>query len=460
MRTFWIVAPVGVAVSGAMAAANPAIAVAMLAGATVLSLIARSMNHAAVALLLMAVPFMRPFILGERYAVVSIALALAAAGVAAAADRHRGERLDRGSGALATWLSVQWVWLLALPAIHPTMPLTDLAKGVAQVPLVLVAALIVLRDPVRWRLAARWAAIAVTVACSSYVVTLGCWLALGSGSMLIGPIPASYPDWSVNLYAPFTPATSGGFIGNVYIPRFLGLGREPGVMAALVAWSVFTANQLGFRRRWLLVLLLGLLGTQSTAGFGVILMIWVLTTFLVIPERHLGTLAGFARQVAGLWLVAIAAYLAWFAPTFGVEAKRDQNPLSYEDRMSGTLDGLQALVTRPFGLPPEEITASTPGVNIVAATSIVGTIGTALVLICLFRPLALSGDARAAAPGVLVTVATVATAQPLIHSAGFYLLIAISLSMTSQTIKRTTEGSRTSSSPSLRRQSYDASRCT
>jgi hypothetical protein len=427
---FWIIASAGAVAAGALAAMDPTIAAALVAGALILSLIARSLDHASVALLLMAVPFMRPFLMGERYAVLSIALTLAAAGVALAADRRRTASMDTAIRALAIWLSVQWVWLLALPVIHPTMQLADLAKGIAQVPAALAAALIVLREPVRWRLAARWIVVATTVACGSYVVTLLCWIALGFGVGLIGPIPASYPEWAVNLYAPLTPTTSGGLFGGVYIPRFLGLGREPGVMAALIAWAVFTATHLGFRRRWVLLLLAGLLGTQSTAGFGVILMVWVITKWLIVPEWRLGTMEGFLRQVSGVVLLAAAAYLAIFAPTLGVEAKRQANPDSYDDRSSATATGLEALLSNPLGGAPEQITSTTQGINIIAATAIVGSIGTVITFITIIRPLTLARDARCAAPGVLTVIATVATAQPLMHSTGFYLLIGLSIQST------------------------------
>jgi hypothetical protein len=384
-------------------------------------------------LLLLSIPFTRPFLFGERYAVVGAALALAAALAATVADGGRPRTMEPAARALLAWLALQWGWLLLLPVLHPTIQVGDTLRGLATVPAVVAASCIVLRDPARRHAIARTLVAVVVAACVSFAATALVWMARGVGSGQVGQIPASYRplegrgDTLTPMLFPFTTVASGAEYFGVFIPRFLGLGREPGVMACLIVWAVFMATRLGFRRRWVAVLILGLAGTQSSGGFGVLLLAWVLTVAFVIPQRHLGALAGMCRQFVGVGLLAVAAYLAVWAPAFGLEAKRDLNPASVQDRQNATMAGVHALTTAPTGLDPED-RPPTAGINVVAATSIIGGIGTGLTLMTLLRPWAVSCERRAAAGGVIAVVGTVLTAQPLLQSTGFYLLLAVAVS--------------------------------
>jgi hypothetical protein len=380
----------------------------------------------------MALPFTRPFLFGERYAVVGVGLAFAAALAATVADRDGDRRMDPAARALLAWLALQWAWLLVLPILHPSILLPDTAKGLVTVPAVVAAGCLVLRDQERRIQVARGIIAGVLICCASYVITAASWATTGVGSLVVTEIPASYeasdghaPTY-VPVHFPLTTVLSAVDYSGVVIPRFLGLGREPGVMACLIVWSIFTAHRLRMRRRWTLLLLVGLAGTQSTAGFGVLLLVWVLAHVLVIPARYLNTGLGAARQAVGVGLLFAAAYLAVWAPAFGLEAKREVNPASVSDRQDATVAGIHALIDAPFGTDPEDHEGRA-GINVIAATTIVGTVGTTLAILTLVRPLMLSRDRRDSLGGGLTIIATVLFAQPLLQSTGFYLLLAIAV---------------------------------
>lgn len=430
MRT-WITYAAGMVLTiaaGVLAAAHPKILAAALAAAAVLLVAARSVQTLSAFLIVAAVPFMRPMILGERYTPVSIALA-ALALMLALASRQRGI-WDPPAKAAVGWLSLLWLWVLVLPVIHPGSDAAATLKGAAGVWFVAAAAIIVAADLQRRKLIERGLLALTLLACVSMAVTAVFWLLGGSDTGLLGMFPIGYRstlhDAGTAVFAPFTPVSGGTTVAGMFVPRFLGLGREPGVMAALIVWAMFLVSRQGWPRWTLAVLGVGLVATQSTAGFGILLGALVLSKYMGVRDST-GRSRGAVRQLVGIAFMAGALYLAIWSPTFGVEAKRQLNAASIGDRQAGTIAGLQAILEHPLGSAPAQDEATVAdGINIIAATTLIGIPGTALTLLAIGRPILLARRRDGAWPTPAVAIlATGLVAQPMLQSTAFYLLVAL-----------------------------------
>jgi hypothetical protein len=199
--------------------------------------------------------------------------------------------------------------------------------------------------------------------------------------------------------------------------------------AAMLAWAYFMLPRVGWNSwRWKALLLLGLAGTQSTAGFGIFLAVWVITQFLV--SRGPLMFNGVLRRGIGLGLLALAIYLAVYVPVFGVAAKTTINPVSVSTRTTATLDGLRAITADPLGQSSvrrwlsRDVTTNA-GINVLASVAVIGVPGALLGLLAVTCPLRRSQQRTRAAGPTLVVVLTVLASQPLLHSTGLFLLVVL-----------------------------------
>jgi hypothetical protein len=421
---------------GALAAAFPLETAAGLVALAGIGFAARRRSTFSVTLLVVAVPFLRPFIFGERYSPIGIMFAVAAAAMAYLDDalrRRNGEQPERADSATRSflvWVSLLWAWMLLLLVLRPESSVGPTFRSIVSVLLVLAAATVVLRDGSRRTLALKGFLVLSLVSCGSFAVTFALWLAKDYGAFQLGVIPGGY---ELNLsgdtlpgapvFAPFT--TTYGLVayGGSLIPRFLGYGRESGMTAAALAWAYFMLPRVGWDRRpWKVLLLIGLAGTQSTAGFGVFVVVWVLDRLLLPAAKPTTTSA--TGRLGGLVLLVGAVYLAIYAPVFGIAAKTTVNPVSVQDRSAATLQGLHAITDHPLGqslrLAQREVRF--PGINVVASIAVIGIPGALLSLLTLTHPLLRSRQRRRAAAPTLVVLLTVLLAQPLMGSTVLSLL--------------------------------------
>ena len=403
------------------ASVNPLLGLGALAAVPAVLLALRVPAASSAILLLAAVPMMRPMILGERLSSVAAALALGAC-LLAWTDDQRRVRTDRAGRSLALWTCALWAWITLSLAIHTSLSVGDTARGWLTVPVIVVAATVVLRSPQRRTMVLKGFLGTLLVLCASYATTYLLWRLQGYQFGVLTQIPAGYEGRAAPLYAPFTPTYSTVSIGG--IPRFLGLAREPGIMGAFLGWAWFMLPRVGWNRRILKALLIvGLLGTQSTAGFGVFLVVWVTAHFLLRggPNRVLA----FVRRFIGVFGLAAAAWVAWYAPVFGYQAKLDFNAVSVDDRTSAMQRGLTAVTHHPCGQDLVGADAATGAINMVAAIAVYGVPAFVLGLLALIRPALLSGQRSAALAPTAVVLGTVLLSQPLTHSTGLFLAVAL-----------------------------------
>jgi hypothetical protein len=342
-------------------------------------------------LLLAAVPFMRPFVFGERLSAVGIVLASAAAAIAIIDDRGTQAKIGRSTRSLLLWASLLWVWSLLQLSWLPGS-LESALRGLADGPAVLLAAVVVLREDRRRLIALRGLIGVLLASCISFVITYLLWRVNGYGTSLIARLPSTYKSvvGTTSVFFPFTATSSSYTFGSTVIPRFLGIGREPGVGAAILGWAFFMVPRIGWRRRWQLLIVAGLLGTQSTAGFGVFLIIWVIDRFIV-PRRMPWTLGSAVKQWIGIALLFAATWLAVYAPFgYGLQAKQDLNAVSYDTRLGAMERGLHAISRYPFGQALRSDQLANAGINLIAAITLIGIPGLVLAILLFYLPFARS----------------------------------------------------------------------
>ena len=380
-----------------------------------------------VGLLLVSIVLLRPGTLGEYTALIGCGCALAA-GVAAMLRREFAPvRPVRAVSALLalmalayTWMVLHGVWVDDLDRIRSLFQDFVLTIGS------LTAAVLVLADP-RARLAlGRGFVVLLCVIGAMWIVTALYWSVTYAGAGQITTIPVGTVG-PQPVYFPFTVSYSTSSVFGTDVPRLTGIGRESGWMAMYCAAGWFVAEAVGYRS-WLvrLLLLAGLVGTLSTAGFGVFVVVVALDLFL--RPRGGIRLSGMVRQLGGLIAMGLAGWVAFYAPVLGLAAKQTTNEASLDERSDATAAGLRAITSRPWGGHGTEKQA---GINLISDVAVNGLPFVLLVTAALLVPLLLlrrpPGVRGRAAPVALVVFATLLTSQPAAASTWVFVLVALAL---------------------------------
>ncbi|GAA4772813.1 hypothetical protein GCM10023200_01470 [Actinomycetospora chlora] len=380
-------------------------------------------------IVLLAVPFLRPNLLGEQLAVVGAGLVGVAALLALVRRGDPAVQADlvptRRAWTLVTFLGLAYVWLLLRAAGEGSGPNL---QSVLQDVVLTVGSVAGVATVCRERRSARWVAtgfvVIIGVMCASWIVTALLWGVLGVGGGQIGQVPVG--GSAQPLYLPFTVTYSEQTVFGVAFPRFTGLGRESGWMAMYCAVAYFVARQVGLRRAGFgLVLLLGLIGCISTSGFGVFVVVWAYDQFIRPRAAGIG-LKGYLRQLFGVVALGLAAWVAVTAPVLGLAAKRTQNVMSLDERNRATEAGWNALFTDPWG---GATSVSQGGVNLISDIGVNGLPFVVLVLAALLVPVALGGGRGRSTAVTLVVLLTLLLAQPAGASAWAFAVCVVAFTL-------------------------------
>ncbi len=373
------------------------------------------------ALLALSIIILRPNIWATNLGSLAVAL-LFVIGLGVLASTHfkgdlRGASF-KGMLPVPIWLAIAYIVVL-LRAGAAGGDIAPIALGAVVDVGAAVATLMILSKRSYWMFAVK-AFVGLTVAASvSYVVTLVVWGVAGTASGQIGTIPGAYGTTDLRLLFPFTPVISSLQVFGVNVPRFTGFGREPGWMAMYsgVAFLLFPYTR--WKSKLLRAsLLVSLLGTISTGGFGVFAVTIALSIFLGRGSRP-----KFLPRLVGAGLLVGGIYAALFAPVLGFAAKETQNALSLDDRSLATNAGLHALVTDPFsgGLASGNI----PNVNLIAsiaANGIIYALAISLAVLWVFVGHPQKGQLT---PPIVGIFGTLLTSQPANGSTFVFCLVLI-----------------------------------
>jgi hypothetical protein len=393
-----------------------------------------------VAFVVLALPFVRPNLFGERFALVGFGL-LAMAALLAAATRAAAATAARSGPSPATpvviCLALAYLWLMIQAAATDPLLGRPAAQGMVLTAGGVLCVAVVCRDASTRHALARAFVLVIAVLCAAYVVTVLIWVTAGVGSGVL--VSLDIGTSGVNpIYLPLTPTVGIQSVFGSVFPRFTGLGREPGWMAMYCAAAYFMADAVGLRSRWLKVLLVvGLVGCISTAGFGVFVVAWAYHVFL--RDRGTGISVGaFLRQLSGVVATLLAVWLAVTAPVLGLAAKTTQNAISLDERQLATEAGLRALSESPLGGTPTEVQG---GINLISDIAVSGLPFVLLVCGALLLPaLRRRGHGGSGNAVIVIVFLTMLTSQPAKDSTWAFALVALAASLT--TAEPTTEGAR------------------
>lgn len=376
--------------------------------------------------MLLTLPLLRPGVFGESTALAGCAIAVLAA-VAALLRRERVRaRPVPAVPLLVGIVALAYLWMIGHgAAVFAPDRVRDLFQDFVLTIGSLVAFAIVLADPRARRAVARGVVIAVVLVSASWVVTALFWAVagLGSGQLTTVPVGTVEPQ---PVYFPFTISYSTSEVFGVDVPRLTGFGRESGWMAMSCAVAWFLTDAVGYRARWVKVLILaGLVGTLSTAGFGVFVVVLALDVFLR-PRGGIG-LGGFLRQIGGIAAIAGAAWVALYAPVLGLNAKQSSNEASLDERQDATDAGIRALTESPLGGLGSEKQA---GINLISDVAVNGLPFVVLVSIAILLPAFVAPGRGAdplgrAIPVALVVFLTLLLSQPAAASTWAFALVAV-----------------------------------
>jgi hypothetical protein len=367
-------------------------------------------------------PFVRPNLFGEQVPEVGFAL-LAAAALLSLVARQDTPRVPAAVTPVVVCVGLAYLWLMIQAAATDPIALGRPAvQGLVLTGGGLLAVAIVLREPAARLALGRAFVLVVAAFCASYVVTALIWAVAGVGSGVLVSLPIGTAGIEP-VYLPLTPSVGEQAVLGTVFPRFTGLGREPGWMAMYCAAAYFLSDRVGLRRRRLkLLIVVGLVGCISTAGFGVFVVAWAYHVFL--RDRGTGiSIAGFLRHVSGVVATVLAAWVAITAPVLGLAAKSTQNATSLDERQLATEAGLRALSTSPLGGTPTEVQG---GINLISDIAVSGLPFVLLVCAAILLPIL----SRRETPGtgnvvIVIVFLTLITSQPAKDSTWAFALVTV-----------------------------------
>lgn len=380
---------------------------------------------AAPLLVLVGMVLARPNIWGEQYSMVSIGFFGLAAGIALVQDKGGflfDRREFRGVRSPLLWVSAAYIWLLLRVSSQGLDSTSQTVNGLVAAAACLVSVVFVVGEKKRRDYLIKGFIFAVLLVSSSYVVTAAFWAAFGVGSgvvghMFIGNWPAPQP-----VYFPFTTTVASQPVLGMILPRFVGFAREPGWMAMYSAVAFFLMPLAGWHRKFFkLVVLVGLLGTLSTAGFGILVVCLALRfTFSRKSKSDIGAVL---RLAFGVGFVVFAIWAAFNAPILGFDAKGAQNGISLSERTAATNMGVWAFQHDPFsgGLAADKVGA----VNLVAAVAAYGLPFSVAMGLATTAPILRHKNRRVLIPIVTVVFLTLLMSQPSLDSSWAFALVII-----------------------------------
>ncbi|GAB14351.1 hypothetical protein ARGLB_064_01140 [Arthrobacter globiformis NBRC 12137] len=356
---------------------------------------------------------------------MGLMLFLLATGIAFIQDRGQflyAEREYRPVRSPLFWVSLAYLWLLLRASYHGLDTVGQSMSGYVATAACVLAVVVIVGDKARRGYLVKGFVAVVFAVSLSYVCTVGLWAVMGIGTgsvgtMIIGAWPTPQP-----IYFPFTTTVSTQPILGFVVPRFVGFGREPGWMAMYGCVAYFLLPLIGWRSKIVkLGILAGVLGTVSTAGFGV--LAFCLAVDFTVNGRSRTSFEGAMRICFGLAMIAFAIWAAVYAPVLGFGAKGEQNGISLSERSIATDMGFWALQNDPFsgGLAADKVGA----VNLVAAIAAYGLPFSVLMGLSTIAPLRRHPHGRRLLPVLAALALTLLTSQPALDSAWVFALAAL-----------------------------------
>ncbi|MBG6237087.1 hypothetical protein IWX78_000030 [Mycetocola sp. CAN_C7] len=371
-------------------------------------------------LVVVAIPLIRPNLFGEIYSLAGTIIILGAGFLAFAADRGR-INIPRSTWTVAIFVALATVWILIRLAYTGGDRVQVVAQDLLTSAAVVLAVGIVASDQWRLRFMVRGFIYLVVALSASYLVTILVWQFAGIGSFELARVPISARGIA-GISFPFTPTFGTQTIFGVTMPRLTGLGREPGWMGLYCGVAYFLWPLVGraplFGR---LLLVVGLLGTISTASFGAFVVVLVVSVFIRVKWKNIAT--QYLGLLIGIIAVLGAVWVAFNAPVLGFAQKGEFNAESLSDRSIATNAGINAIFESPLGGSVEG--GAQAGINMISTIASNGIPYFVLIAFAIWWPMVGRVQSSEALPGVALIFITLLLSQPPGSSAFVFVLVGL-----------------------------------
>lgn len=216
-----------------------------------------------------------------------------------------------------------------------------------------------------------------------------------------------------NTYFPFTILYSFMNVGELQLPRLLGLFREAGILQMFMIWALFNLKRINMNTwKIKLTLILGIIASFSTAGIAVLVISLVISFVL-------------NKKLVRAFIFIVVAYIAvFYTPIIGVNAKMDTHGASISDRYIATENSLNLLKDNPFGVGLYNTTGyENSGINLVAASSMIGIQGFILTIATYLIPLIFVENKKNYFLSVSPILVTSIASQPILDAPLVYVIM-------------------------------------
>ncbi|WP_427126726.1 O-antigen ligase family protein [Priestia megaterium] len=366
------------------------------------------LTYVKILILLIAVFLVKPSALGQSLTSIGIGLSVLSLSLHFMEFSKRKIRLTKKNFIVSLSVLSLWTYLLAHASILGSNHLDFVIKAyLAHVVLVICGA-IVLSDRKSNFLFFRYFILSLVGSSLSYWITYTLSLILGLDKLYLFTLPIEGYDGSGSIYLPFTILYGLFSVGDIQLPRLLGLFRESGILQAFLVWAYFNLKNYNLEYKWIkMLIILGIIGTFSTSGIAVFL--GTIVIYLIANKKPLrGTLISLAMLLA-----------LFFTPYIGLKNKAETHGDSINDRMYATISGLEKLKEHPIGEGLYQLNYNdlpNSGINLLAISYKIGILGFILVLIMYFLPLYKYEYKKNYIVSIFPLFITMLTSQPLLDA--------------------------------------------
>lgn len=382
-----------------------------------------------VGLLLLAMPLMRPNILGESFSAVAAVLVLVAfMGDVCRRQIERDYTVPMKFWTIIILNTTLWLYIAAqstLTGIYGNY--TNTLKATVLHLFIVNPAAIILSNKKCNSAFFRGLIFLSVLLILSYLLSFIISLVVSWDRMYLFQFPMERADYAGKVYFPFTILyqLSIGYL--VALPRFQGFAREAGILQCYLIWAFFACEYFKISRWYIKPLLVvGIVGTFSTIGVGLFGVVYAIKMFL-------------KGQFFAFFLIGILGAATFlYAPLIGISDKGTTHGSSIKDRNDAIVEGWDGFITNPFGtgLYTSNTTRENEGINLVGLFPSIGFVGVLLVLAIYFVPLYFDKEQRLQSFVCISPIfLTLLLSQPILD-APFIYMIFMAIYGAPKTVKR------------------------
>lgn len=380
----------------------------------------RMFTYTKILLLFVTVLLIRPTAFGQQYTTYGIILALLALGMhlIESLKANNNFKIPRKNFIVITTAILMWTFLLAQASLVGSNHLVFAMKACVAHLIILISCGIILSHNKSNYLFFRGLLKIFIFFSFSYLVTfvITMFLGVNYSKLFLFSIPVEgYTSGVGNIYFPFTQLYGFMTVGNLELPRDLGLFRESGIFQAFLIWAFFNLEQYNLDKKiFKFILFIGVIGTFSTAGIAVFFAVYAIKLFVN------------KRKILSTILITISILGLFYAPYVGLKSKSITHSTSITDRTYAITTGLHGLLQNPLGTGlynAGQDDVANSGINLLAMSNQLGFIGLALVLMVYFLPLFGYKNKRNYLIGVIPFFITLLISEPILDAPFIYIMM-------------------------------------